>query len=156
MNLTIGQCKFQVSHCTSQDSPLLNSASGAVFGWAVMGLVRKRSKQQSSGKPSGRRAIPRSARSPTATLALRSGMLSSPNRLAHSGPRQGVSRRAASDHASSARCAATSAARCCTTRKRPWQCAQVLISILRTRFTKASASSCACALAAGMASSRCG
>ena len=95
-----------------------------------------------------------SARSPTATLSPRSGTLISPHRLAHGGPRQGASYRAASDHASNARNTDTSAARCSTTRKWPRQCAQVLTSILLTRFMKASASSCACALAAGMHSSR--
>jgi hypothetical protein len=37
MNVTMGQCKFQVSHCTSQDSPLLSGVG--------LGFVRGRFKR---------------------------------------------------------------------------------------------------------------
>jgi hypothetical protein len=53
MAVPIEQLKFQVSHCTGQDSPLLACSSGAVFGGVVMGFVSRQFKQQSAPAGSG-------------------------------------------------------------------------------------------------------
>ena len=45
MDVTIGQCKFQVSHCASQDSPLLSGVGGAAAGGVGLGFVRGRFKR---------------------------------------------------------------------------------------------------------------
>jgi hypothetical protein len=42
LDVLIGQCKFQVSHCASQDSPLLSGVGGAAVGGVGFGLIRER------------------------------------------------------------------------------------------------------------------
>jgi hypothetical protein len=155
MNVARGQRKVQTLRCASEDSPLPGCANGAVFGRAftraVIGFVGRRAKRQiaeAQARTWSAHAAPpqhcRCARAPSFGLtdSLMAGLGNSshtkqPHTRRKQYPRRRHVRRALLNHTQAA-----SAVR-----------ANVDLDPADP-LMKASASSCACALAARMASSR--